>query len=980
MKLKIYFIVSVFILFFLSNFVYAEELNFSIKDDVFSVIGLRKSTIEDKAMTGIYENEDVLYPPESELRKQGLTLRSYKQQLKETAPNNRTSTVDNIWGTTPLSGTVHIPVLLVQFTDKSPTYTQAQINEVFNSPTVTADTISVSKYYYKQSYGDLNLVFDVYNWTTMPQTFAYYTNNHNYQLVLDAYSTFNSSVNFAQYDNDNDGRIDGVVIIPAGNQGASLTDPYGIWPQARILRNYNSNPVDGKYLGNAALVPEKKNNQFQERNTIMHEFAHVLGLPDLYSIDPVHNWNSDGPIKGLTMMIYDTGDCKDKPMNLDVWSRYFLGWIEPEILTIDSNKNISLRSVNDYPDAVILRNSNMGPREYFIIENRHKNLSDTENLDNCVFDGTPMGGTLIYHVDENKIEAHYPNNWVNWDPDGNYFDDTSWPGITNEVNYLPGGVYSTAYDQISYNNYTYPNGCNQAYFDENNHICPWRPFSMTTRSYSGNLNPLIRFQAISPRNEYTMTAKMLVGEETITPIADPPTGTYTVNTQATLSTATPNAIIYYTTNGTDPTTSSPIYTSPITVTEGTTTIKAIAKRNDYYVSDVMSSTYTITGTVATPTANQTSGVVDYLSQVILSTTTPGATIRYTLDGSEPTENSEIYSSPIAITQSLTLKAKAFLSGWNPSETATYDYQVMVVETPVSTLVSGYYYYGTTLELYTPTVGSSIRYTTNGNEPTESSALYSGPIAITYDFTLKAKAFKQGYVPSQTSTYVYDTGAAPENLIVDFIFQGIDSNATIDNDQNLVSIRIPYGINRANLIPIIEVEEGCNIYPESGVSQNFNNPVTYTVSSITGQRVYTVIVINNPRVFAPIASVSGGNYNLPITVELSTQTPGAIIKYTTNGSFPTLSSNTYNGPININSTTTLKAKTYLYVGPQLSSNSSSRGSTSPKNIQNLVPAPLIWVSSSVLTEEYIFPRKTPSKNKQEIIVQKEKTKLNISSEK
>ena len=137
MKLKIYFIVSVFILFFLSNFVYAEELNFSIKDDVFSVIGLRKSTIEDKAMTGIYENEDVLYPPESELRKQGLTLRSYKQQLKETAPKNRTSTVDNIWGTTPLSGTVHIPVLLVQFTDKSPTYTQSQINNYFNSPTIT---------------------------------------------------------------------------------------------------------------------------------------------------------------------------------------------------------------------------------------------------------------------------------------------------------------------------------------------------------------------------------------------------------------------------------------------------------------------------------------------------------------------------------------------------------------------------------------------------------------------------------------------------------------------------------------------------------------------------------------------------------------------------------------------------------------------------------------------------------------------------
>ena len=978
MKSK-YFIIFIFAILFLSNFVYAEEYSFSLKDNLFSIIGINQSTPEDKAMTGFYLDEGVLYPPENELKKQGLTLRSYKQQLKDTAPVTRNSSVANIWGTTPLSGTVRIPVLLVQFSDKMPTYTQSQINGYFNSPTITAERISVSKYYNMQSYGDLNLIFDVYNWTTMPQTFAYYsaTSTSEFQLIIDAVNTFNPNVNFAQYDNDNDGRIDGLVIIPAGNQGTSLSDPSGIWPHTRILRNYTNYSVDGKYFGNAALVPEKKNNTFQERNTFMHEFAHVLGLPDLYSIDPT-GWQGGGPIHGLTMMIYFTEDCTNKPMNLDVWSRYFLGWIEPEILTTDSNKNISLRSVNDYPDAVILRNSNMGPREFFIIENRHKNLSDIENLDNCVFDTVPNGGTLIYHIDENKIEAHYPNNWVNWDPDANYFDDSSWPGITPEINYLPGGNYSTTNDRISYNNYTDSYGCNYAYFDENNHVCQWRPFSMTTRSYSGNQNPLIRFQVLTPRNSYTVTAKMFVGEETITPIANPVAGTYSQSTQVTLSTTTPQSTIYYTTNGTTPTTASQVYSAPITVPENTTTtIKAIAKRNGYYVSDVLSSTYTITGTVATPTASQPSGVVDYQSTVSLNTTTTNASIRYTTNGTEPTETSLLYTTPITISQDTILKAKAFRTGYTPSQTATFNYQVLVVQNPISTLESGYYFYGTPLELYTPTAGASIRYTTNGTEPTQSSTLYTGQISITTDFTLKAKAFKTGFAPSQVSTYVYDTGAAPENLILSFIFQGVESDTQINNTNNTITVRIPFGVNRNSLIPIIEVEEGCSVYPESGVSQNFSNSVNYTVSSVTGQRTYTVTVINNPAVFVPVASVSGGNFSEPITVELFTQTPGAIIKYTTNGSFPMLTSNTYNGPITINSTTTLKAKAYLYVGPELS----SRNNSSPRTTPNLIPTTIIWQSSDVLTEIYIFPRKAKVTNtRPEVTVQKEKPQQNISSEK
>ncbi|HPV66226.1 MAG TPA: M6 family metalloprotease domain-containing protein, partial [archaeon] len=443
MRAREYFVISIILLLFISSSVYSEEI-FAKKTS------LEINDKEIKLEENIQEKyqEDVFFPPEEYLLKQGMTLESYKQSLIDNAPKNRNSSVNNIDGTSPLTGNIHIPVLLVEFTDKPHTLSLTDINAAFNSPNyLNGQGISVSKYYAKQSYGALNVTFDVFGWQTAPHTYSYYSqnNNTNFQMELDTINLFNSTIDYSQYDNDGSGRIDGFVIIYAGKAGVA---PNAVWPHARIVRNYTGNPVDGKYLGNIAVVPELGHfgNQFEIPVTT-HEFAHVLGLMDLYSIGP--NGSGSGPIKNFTMMIFDDDYCLNKPINLDVWSRYFLGWIDPIVLTTDSQKEISLRSVNDYPDAVILKNNNMTAREFFIIENRHRNASDPNNLDNCMFSNSSStrGGFAIYHVDENKIEAHYPNNWVNWDPDGNYFDDTiSHPGIMYEKNYISnynGGGHGT---------------------------------------------------------------------------------------------------------------------------------------------------------------------------------------------------------------------------------------------------------------------------------------------------------------------------------------------------------------------------------------------------------------------------------------------------------------------------------------------------------------------------------------------------------
>jgi hypothetical protein len=76
---------------------------------------------------------------------------------------------------------------------------------------------------------------------------------------------------------------------------------------------------------------------------------------------------------------------------------------------------------------------------------------------------------------------------------------------------------------------------------------------------------------------------------------------------------------------------------------------------------------------ATPTFNPPAGVYANPISVTISSTTPGATIRYTTDGTEPNETSTLYSAPIALATTTTLKAKAYATGFSPSYTATANY-------------------------------------------------------------------------------------------------------------------------------------------------------------------------------------------------------------------------------------------------------------------------------------------------------------------
>ena len=182
-------------------------------------------------------------------------------------------------------------------------------------------------------------------------------------------------------------------------------------------------------------------------------------------------------------------------------------------------------------------------------------------------------------------------------------------------------------------------------------------------------------------------------------------GEYDEAKSVTISCATDGASIYYTTDGSTPTSSSTAYSSAIAITE-TTTLKAIAIK-DGVESDVASATYTMNRPEA-PTFDVAEGIFDAAFTLHLSTATDGATIYYTTDGTTPTSESTAYTTGIDIpAASTTVKAVAVKSGLT-SDVATAAYTYDTRPAPSFTLSA------TSLDLKVNETSSAVTLTTNSD--------------------------------------------------------------------------------------------------------------------------------------------------------------------------------------------------------------------------------------------------------------------------
>lgn len=238
-----------------------------------------------------------------------------------------------------------------------------------------------------------------------------------------------------------------------------------------------------------------------------------------------------------------------------------------------------------------------------------------------------------------------------------------------------------------------------------------------------------------------------------TPILSPNGGAFSANVNVTVTCATAGATLHYTTNGVDPTEAESLVTSGSTLTiSQTTTLKVKAWLSGEPASNVATGTYTFT--VATPVFSPGGGTYTAAQNVSISSTS-GATIRYTTDGTTPTAGSTAYSGPIAVNTGTTLKAIAFKTGWTTSSVsgATYVFNYGTLAAPVFTPAPAQVGYGTQVSL-SAAAFATIRYTTNGSTPTATSTIYTGPISVVGTTTILAKAFSTDWTTSAQAGGLY----------------------------------------------------------------------------------------------------------------------------------------------------------------------------------------------------------------------------------
>jgi hypothetical protein len=266
-----------------------------------------------------------------------------------------------------------------------------------------------------------------------------------------------------------------------------------------------------------------------------------------------------------------------------------------------------------------------------------------------------------------------------------------------------------------------------------------------------------------------------------TPTFSPAPGTYSAGQAVSLADTTSGAAIHYTLDGSPPTASSTLYTGPITL-NSTTTINAIAVASGFSNSVVASGTYTIsTPAAATPTFSPAPGTYGPGQAVTLSDTTSGAAIRYTLDNTTPSASSTLYTGPITVNSTTTIKAIAVASGFANSAVASGTYTIQTAATPTFSPAPGTYSPGQTVTLADTTSGAAIHYTLDGSPPNASSTLYTGPITLNATTTVNAIAVASGFANSTVASGTYTIssggGATAVNLASKVNVYAITNNGT-----------------------------------------------------------------------------------------------------------------------------------------------------------------------------------------------------------
>jgi M6 family metalloprotease-like protein len=310
------------------------------------------------------------------------------------------------------TGNVKVLVLLVEYSDVSfskedavmKTYMDSQLNTPGNTNGGAAG--SAKEYFETQSFGKFSPQFDVVGPVRLSNTRAYYGANGSNdndvrpaRMIVDACNKVKSTVDFSDYDSNNDGKVDIVYCIYAGEGEASGGPDESIWPhQWNIVYGGESFSDDGVSVGKYACSNEIMGGQIAGNGTICHEFSHCLGLPDFYDT----NYGGNEGMGYWDLM--DSGSYLGDGYTPPCWSaheRTFVGWLTPTVVT-NALEVSDLQPLNEEGKAYQIINP-ANSKEYYIIDNRQKRGFDK---------GLIGHGLMVMHIDYNEYawSSNGPNN------------------------------------------------------------------------------------------------------------------------------------------------------------------------------------------------------------------------------------------------------------------------------------------------------------------------------------------------------------------------------------------------------------------------------------------------------------------------------------------------------------------------------------------------------------------------------------------
>ena len=303
----------------------------------------------------------------------------------------------------PHTGSPRAIVLLVQFANR-PFKVQPRkaFNQYLNSMAdkhqdfgnaENRNTGSVKRYFSDMSGGKFKPQFDLYGPITMPKNAAYYgegsSSMEKYrELVSEACTMMDDSLDFSKYDADKDGNVDLVYIIYAGYGESVSSIDSTLWPKAFVCGT--DIKKDGKYVRLAGISNELNGHpdvHYSSTSGLLingvglfcHEFSHCMGLPDFYpTVSP--QWttaNGKQDFDAYDNQGMEEWDVMDNgiylyngysPTAYTAWEREKMGWLTIETLTREGK--VELKSIDQGGKAYRIKNDkNTNGNEYYIVEN-----------------------------------------------------------------------------------------------------------------------------------------------------------------------------------------------------------------------------------------------------------------------------------------------------------------------------------------------------------------------------------------------------------------------------------------------------------------------------------------------------------------------------------------------------------------------------------------------------------------------------------